>query len=257
MFRKLAVICAMVSFCTVSSFALAGIGISYAPNPLATIEANTANLNTTISGVELDQKESKGLFGFGAKVWVDALPFIDLEASGYVQFARYEVNINAVGETIPLKVSSGLPLVPDAQPAFGKVVGELSVLYPFLKFPPVLKLAKFYVGGGISYIGSTALLDEDLIKDILQKTAEDNAGLAASGSFDDDAKESLAKNAVDVIKDEGLQSGVGGHIVLGVKVKPPVVPIAVFADVKYHIGGGLPDDVSNGITLEIGGGLAF
>ena len=54
-----------------------------------------------------------------------------------------------------------------------------------------------------------------------------------------------------------LNSAVGGHVLVGATAKLPVIPIAVYIDGKYHLGGGLPDAVSPGFTIQMGGGLAF
>jgi hypothetical protein len=41
-------------------------------------------------------------------------------------------------------------------------------------------------------------------------------------------------------------------------VKPPVIPIAAFADIKYHFLSTMPSAVdANSLTMELGAALAF
>ena len=45
---------------------------------------------------------------------------------------------------------------------------------------------------------------------------------------------------------------------VGAKAKPPIIPVAVFANIKYHILSSMPSAVDgNSLTLELGGALAF
>jgi hypothetical protein len=50
----------------------------------------------------------------------------------------------------------------------------------------------------------------------------------------------------------------GGFVQLGAKAKPPVIPVAVYLDLKYHFLGFMPKEASSSaLTLELGGALAF
>ena len=85
------------------------------------------------------------------------------------------------------------------------------------------------------------------------KKALEKAGISPT-----DTEEEVSKALADAIVDEGLAQGVGFFLELGAKVKPPVIPIAVYADAKYQFFSMMPDAVDGpSITLELGGALAF
>jgi hypothetical protein len=51
---------------------------------------------------------------------------------------------------------------------------------------------------------------------------------------------------------------VGFHLEIGAKAKPPIIPIAVYANMKYHFLSTMPSAVDgNSLTMELGGALAF
>ena len=189
----------------------------------------------------------EGLQGFGAKIWVDFLPFIDIEATSNIQMGYYDLDVIRGSTTIPVEAELDVPFV-EGKPVFARIVNDLSVLYPFLKLPPVVSLVKLYAGGGITHVLSTEVVDSDFAKDAV-------AGKVAA---DVDTPEEVATLLADKIIDEGLSSGVGFHIMAGAKAKPPIIPIAVFANIKYHFLSSQPDAVDgSSMTLEVGGALAF
>ncbi|MFC1584017.1 hypothetical protein ACFL5V_00570 [Fibrobacterota bacterium] len=240
---------------TAYSHAIFGIGAQYAPNFTAEIEASQDTVlyqNTTNSNIMLNQKSETGLIGFGGKFWIDFLPFIDIEASTNIQFKEYGAALEAdldgngtIDTTIELEVEA--PIVGKRTPPFVKVSSDLSIKYPFLKFPPAISILKLYVGAGITHVMSTVMLDTEFA----------TKAVTGAGVTDPTDTQAISNAIVDAFKDEGLQSGIGGHALVGAKAKLPVIPIAVFVDGKIHFGGGLPDAVSNGLTLEMGAALAF
>ena len=96
---------------------------------------------------------------------------------------------------------------------------------------------------------STKLLDKDFTKAVLEE-------VVANGGDPNDP-EATSNAVVKAFNEEGLSMGFGGHVLVGSKVKLPIIPIAVYVDGKYHFGGYLPEQVSAGFTLEMGGALAF
>ena len=56
----------------------------------------------------------------------------------------------------------------------------------------------------------------------------------------------------------GFKTSIGGHILVGVRAKLPIIPIAAYANFKYYFGGDYPKEVDAGnMTLEVGGGFAL
>jgi hypothetical protein len=230
------------------SHAIFGIGGHWAPSPGTEVKQSR---DTILSGSGnnfiISEGGVKGLNGFGLKIWIDALPFIDLEATSNIQYGAYDLSlIGPTGaDSNAVKFDLGVPLVPD-KPVFARIVSDVSVLYPFLKLPPVVSIVKVYAGAGISHVLSTQVLDSKF------------AAKALSGFNGTESESEVASKLTKAIVKEGLSSGFGFHVMLGAKAKIPVIPIAAYANLKYHFGGGLPDAVdASSMTFELGGGLAF
>jgi len=241
------------------SHAIFGLGGHWAPAPSLSVAADSGAAFTG-GGKEigLNNKGVDGLNGFGAKLWIDVLPFIDIELAGNLQFGAYDVDMifptSSGGTTVvPLEFDLGMPLAPST-PVFARATGDLAILYPFLKLPPGISIAKFYAGAGMSYGVATEVLTPEFAKKSLDKEkANDPLFNAATAT-----QEEISSVLVNAIADEALQSGVGFFLQLGAHVKPPIIPLAIYADVKYHFLSYMPDALEGAdITLELGGALAF
>ena len=62
---------------------------------------------------------------------------------------------------------------------------------------------------------------------------------------------------VDALKKADYKTGMGGHIIAGLRIKPPIIPLAVYANGKYYFGGDLGKQFTQGLVLELGGGFAL
>src|SRR5210317_409463 len=137
------------------SHALFGIGGQYAPNLGFSIDGTqeTVLSNSTTGGsLVLNQGSESGLMGFGGKFWIDAIPFIDLEVASNLQFKEYGASLDfdlygdgTAENQIPLEVDA--PLLGERTPSFVRLASDLTVKYPFFKFPPAVSILKLYVGG--------------------------------------------------------------------------------------------------------------
>jgi hypothetical protein len=243
----------------VYSHAIFGIGAQWAPAPGLEVKASKGVVaQSGANAISIDQKSVSGLQGIGVKLWVDAIPFVDIEAASNVQFGYYDLNIispNGSGgtTTTPVKLDLKVPLV-DAKPAFARIVSDVSVLYPFLKLPPVVNIVKLYAGAGITHVLATEVLNSGFAKKAVDKAVAKAGGDQTKADSPDEVANIITKSIID----EGLKSGIGFHITAGAKAKIPIIPIAVFADVKYHFLNTMPDAVdANSMTFELGGALAF
>lgn len=242
--------------------AILGLGGHYVINT-GSIESSREEIlsQPLVGSFSFDQKSASGLSGFGLKLWIDILPFIDIEATGNMAFTRYKANLiaaDSVGgttEIIPLEVKlSGLPInLPKASPAFSAANADFTITYPFLKFPPAVSIARIYAGAGLTYAASTPVMTPDFAEKVVASANLDPATIAT----DPDAAEDLTQALADALVDEGLNTGVGGHVVLGSRFKLPIIPIAAYANAKYYFGGGYDKAFKSGAAFELGGGLAF
>jgi hypothetical protein len=70
--------------------------------------------------------------------------------------------------------------------------------------------------------------------------------------------ETMKQKVQDAALDEGLKKSLGGHILVGVRAKLPIIPIAAYGNFKYYIGGDYPSEIDAGnMTVELGVGLAI
>ncbi len=245
---------ALVGGITASSHALFGLGAHWTPAPGFEIPSSEGVLaEGGGQSIRILQPTATGLQGFGVKLWLDFIPVVDVEATANVMWGAYDVSLlypdgGAGHDTIPLNFDLEVPFV-EGKPHLANVALDLSVLYPVLKFPPMVSIAKIYVGAGLTYGMTTAVLDQEF-----GKAALSNVTFSPIPS-----EEEISEQLIDAIVNEGFKMGMGAHLILGAKVKPPVIPLAVYANLKYYFLGTLPDsfDSSTLMAFELGAGLAF
>ena len=143
----------------------------------------------------------------------------------------------------------------------------MSITYP-LTFIPVLRP---YIGGGVTYHLNTFVLNQsfvqgiiddpaiaDLIKSAANKEGLDPEALQAKAQELENLGQTLKQKVQDKAMDEGLKTSIGGHALIGVRAKLPIIPIAAYCNFKYYFGGDYPEEIDAGnMTLEVGGGFAL
>ena len=280
------------------SFAIIGIGAHYTPNfgTKMTGFAETPDrfgnsVNVTDAG---EVKLWHGGFdemmhGFGFKVWVDILPIIDIEATLNIQFGSYDASLFVMNPTavdgaydqIDLEVELGGTPFGKANPKFVQMNGDLSITYP-ITFIPIIRP---YIGGGLTYYLNTFILNQPFTSRVVGGTynvvkAELEAEMqnAIDGVMNNPAaaldpnsialpdantmaqrmQDALVENIQDAALEEGLKTSIGGHILVGLRAKLPIIPIAAYANFKYYFGGDFPEEIEPGrMAAEIGVGLAI
>lgn len=231
--------------------ALFGLGGHWAPVMGLEVESDRGSITPEGSDrpIELDLEGSSGLQGFGVKFWLDVVPVVDVEVTSNVQFGYYDVSfILDSASTHEVEFDLGIPGV-EGKPFFARVYGDAAVLYPFFTLP----MLKLHAGGGLSYGMGTQTLDAAFAKGALTRAEE-------SGDFDPatDGSAEITEVLVDAIKDEGMLSGLGLFLQAGTKISPPLIPLAVYGDLKYRFAGYQPDLVGGpDLTLELGAAFAF
>ena len=258
-FRSWVLIMALLGLSAMQSHAVLGIGIHWAPAPVYAVKSDTGTIaydNATGSYAKMKEGGVTGLQGFGLKFWVDALPLIDIEATTNFQYGYYDVDVitkkpASNPDTTRVTYNPPFPIL-EGKPVYARAYGDFSILYPFLKLPPLISILKIYAGGGITYGASTIVLNHAFAKNAL-----DNAGYNAATDQGTGGRNASAI-ITDALSNKGVQYGFGGFAQLGAHVKPPIIPIALYVDFKYHFLGFSPDLADNsGLTMELGGALAF
>lgn len=265
---NLKVLAAAAALCVSQSFAIIGLGFHYAPNFGTKLDATTPKevmkLEKEVEGEKLSlgnvlyaHGSFENMQGFGVKLWLDFLPIFDIEATYNIQFGSYDASLLMYGPDGSLVKNQKVELEFDgvpfgkANPKFVAMNGDLSVTYP-LTFIPVIRP---YIGGGFTYYLSTPIMSERFVEKFMGVGG--SALLNADQMTPEQAKQ-LANDLSNALNDEGLNTGIGGHVLLGLRAKLPAIPIAVYCNGKYYFGGDFDDEVDMGrIVLEAGVGLAI
>ena len=70
--------------------------------------------------------------------------------------------------------------------------------------------------------------------------------------------EALKERVQEKAAKESIKTSIGGHALVGFRLKLPIIPIAAYCNFKYYFGGDYPKEIDAGhMTLEVGGGLAI
>ena len=250
------------------SFAIVGLGFHYAPG--FGTKMKSAEPAPIANNIDLSHEGFDGTMqGFGFKAWVDILPIIDIEATLNIQFGSYDASLwvedptNPAKTEIPLEIELGGTPFGKANPKFVAMTGDLSITYP-ITFLPIIRP---YIGGGLSYHLNSFVLNQKFAASFIQPSTFDEVAAIVLDPTMDNATKSAALNKKgqemkEQIQDkavkEGLNTSIGGHILVGLRAKPPIIPIAAYSNFKYYIGGDYPDEIDAGnMTVEVGVGLAI
>lgn len=282
---KLKLLVAAAALCATQSFAIIGLGFHYAPGfgtkmkgapipaPVATATVNDPLTGEPASTTSINfnhQDFSGTMQGFGVKLWVDILPIIDVEATVNIQFGSYDASLWVEDQEIPLEIELGGTPFGKANPKFVSMNGDLSITYP-ITFLPIIRP---YVGGGITYFMNSFVLNQQFVSGVVGNVADDIMAIANAPMPEDPAMmdawaqeqaknlqvagEKLKQNVQDKAMDEGLHTSIGGHILVGMRAKLPIIPIAAYANYKYYIGGDFAKEIDfGGHAVEVGIGLAI
>lgn len=261
---RIKIMLAAFALCATQSFAIFGIGGHYSPSVTTKLKATDQQLiknidveGTNVGNVFYAHKSFSVMNGFGFKAWIDIIPFIDIEATYNIQWGSYEASLfvqagNDEPVEQPLEIElSGVPFG-KATPKYVGMNGDLSVTYPF-SFLPIIRP---YIGGGITYFLNSPVMDSAFVSKFMGSAGDilldDQSEMDATKSAE------LGKALAKEVSKEGLNKSIGGHILVGVRIKPPVIPLAVYLNGKYYFGGDFHDSIDNGkFVIEVGAGFAL
>jgi hypothetical protein len=236
-------------FASTQAFAIIGVGAHYIMNT-GSLGASSGEIKDgNLLSIKVDQEKSDGLRGLGFKLWIDFLPFVDVEGTFNIAAARYKTTLifpPPIDKTVPLSFPVEAPysvLFDDASPIYGIATGDVSITYPF----DILPIIRPYIGAGLSYFVSTPVVNAAFVEKVV-KTVD---------LTDPKAVDGIGDAVVDALKNSDYESGMGGHIIAGVRLKAPFIPIAIYTNGKYYFGGNTASKFSQGFVLEVGGGFAL
>ncbi len=270
-FKIIAVAAALLA---TQSFAIIGIGAHYAPGfgtsmkagPKAVVSKNSNDISFSHEGFD------ETMQGFGFKLWIDLLPIIDIEGTFNIQFGSYDASLYVKNPTsgaeneIPLEIELGGTPFAKANPKYVAMNGDLSITYPITSLPVI----RPYIGGGLTVFANSfvlnqayvsSLVDDPTITAMLQEAVANGADPALAQQQADKlqaAGEALKQRVQEKAAKESIKTSIGGHALVGFRLKLPIIPIAAYCNFKYYFGGEYPEEIDPGhMTLEVGGGLAI
>ena len=271
------IIAAAAALLATQSFAIIGVGAHYAPGFGTKMKAGPKD--KVANDIQFSHEGFDGTMqGFGFKLWIDLLPIIDIEGTFNIQFGSYDASLyvmnpgSGVENEIPLEIELGGTPFGKANPKFVAMNGDLSITYPITSLP----IIRPYIGGGLTVFANSfvlnqayvaALVDDPAITQAIQEVAGMEGG--DLNSLTDEQKQALQQKLSDLgealkakVQDkamkESVKTSIGGHALVGFRLKLPIIPIAAYCNFKYYFGGDYPTEIDPGhMTLEVGGGLAI
>ena len=177
-------------------------------NEAATALGISGHDDTLWKPITLTRKAVNDPWMFGAHLYIDAIPVLDIEISADLAVQQYKVVYDAPGTAFDESVDA----------TFGRLSTYATVRRDLIKFPPLLPIAAFYLGGGLGMHFVTPVAGPDFIVDL----------------YGADDPTSRTPNVEDSIEKE---VSMGYHALIGFRVKPPLVPLAVRIEGKYTYTG--------------------
>ncbi len=180
--------------------------------------------NTTLSTLERDASGKP--LNIGVDLTFSMLPMVDLQASLEGAFANYKMTF------VPGSVNNqnqGASVEEDVP--YLRVGGDVSAFISPVGFPPGVNVVKWFIGGGLS----VHLFQPAVSKDMLLENVT---------SVDEE---------IDPVDYVNTDPKFGFHVITGLKIKPPALPLGFRVTGKYYIFTGQdPDTPANFLTLQAG-----
>ena len=219
----------IATLCSSSIFAIGGLGLQFGQSSFSVAESSP---ETGSPYVSLTNGSFDGAYVFGGYLYIDAIPFIDLEVDANLRGNLYDINFeNFAGPMDPLEFGWASA---DIYYTLRKKVFGFSI--------PVLGGAKIHAGGGMNTHTTTPVASIDMIEELL-------GGNLESGDPSD-----LASNLADYLDDNGIDA-TGFHIQAGLQFK--LLMLDTFINYRYTIVKDVVPDVSGfgSMNLRIGFGI--
>lgn len=211
--------------------AFVGFGV-YGGYDMASVSAGTYTEGTGLTAVSMDRDGFDNAFGGGGYLYIDAIPFIDLEADLDIAANSYQFQFtNAAGSLDPVDFG------------WARTSGYLTVRRKIFGLGlPIVGGAKLHAGGGVNMHYITPLSDIDMVTELL-------GGDLVNGSVDN-----LEDNIVDYLNENKIAAQ-GVHFQVGLQLK--LFVLDAFLNYRYTIADDIFPDQSSFGSLNLRLGLGF
>ncbi len=217
-----------------SLFALVGFGLQLGQSTFSVDESSPA---TGSDFITLTNGSFDGAYAFGGYLYIDAIPFIDVELGLNVRGNTYDINFsNDFGPMDPLEFAW---LSTDMYLTLRKSFFSASV--------PILGGVKLHVGGGVNTHLTTPIASLDMITDLLGGGPD----ALLTGNTDN-----LADNIKDFLTDaDNYDEATGIHIQGGIQFK--LLVLDTFLNYRYTIVDDVVPDAGGFGSLNLRIGFGF
>lgn len=190
-----------------SAFALFGIGV-HGGSDMYSVDADSVSFTLRYgAGASLEREEIGRPIAFGGHFYVDVLPIIDLEISADVAVQRYHI-------TYKRKTLAGILDDEKSEDAtFGRIGVYATIRRDLFTFPPITHTVALYGGAGAGLHLITPVISKAFLVDNIKSPGD----------------------KLDVEKIIEKATRMGGHVLAGVRIKPPLIPIALGVEAKYTL----------------------
>ena len=200
-------LCTILGF-PASALAVFGFGL-HGGLDLYTVDSDslTFELRYPVQGsrakASLQRDEISSPLVLGGRFYVDVLPIVDVEVSTDVAVREYAFTFT--------RETPGSREVRTDELTFGRIGLYATVRKDAFSVPPVVHVVTAYIGGGLGLHFVSPVLCPQLFMDKLPS----------------------ADTTLDI--DEFVKKGaeVGAHALVGIRVRPPLIPLIVDAEAKY------------------------
>ena len=234
----------IITFLPFSIYAIGGFGLNV-PISSFTVDPSSSDLTIDVLGSstkvgQIDRFGFQNAYGLGGYLYIDMIPFIDLD-----------VEVNAMGNRYDFSFKNDAMDLANVEPdtlGFAWVSGNmyLTIQKSIFKLGiPFLAKAKLYGGLGLNQHTSTPFIDQDMMESFV--TNEDGETDLQNGEFDSDALE-------DYLTDNLIESS-GLHFQAGLQLR--LLTFDVFTFYRYTMAADVIPDANGFGSLNIRRGLGI
>ena len=227
--RNLKIALVIIIITSTGLFAIGGFGLQVGQSSFSVAESSP---ESGLPDVTLTNSSFDGAFVFGGYLYIDAIPFIDIEVDANVRGNFYDINFeNLAGPMDPINFGW---VSADVYYTLRKKVVGLSI--------PFLAGAKLHAGGGFNTHVTTPLADIDMVTELL---GEDLSNGDPS-EVNDNLKKYLEDNTIDAT---------GIHIQTGLQFK--LLMLDTFLNFRYTIVDDVVPDAGGfgSVNFRLGFGI--
>jgi hypothetical protein len=227
--RNLKIALLIITVSATSLFAIGGFGLQVGQSSFSVAETSP---ETGSEYITLTNSSFDGAYVIGGYLYIDAIPFIDLEVDANIRGNKYDINFeNVAGSMEPIKFGWAST---DVYYTLRKKVFGLSI--------PFLAGAKIHAGGGYNTHVSTPIADIDMITELL------------GGDLTNGDPSSLEDNLMDYLEENTIEA-TGFHFQAGLQFK--LLMLDTFLNYRYTIVDDVVPDAGGfgSVNLRIGFGI--